>query len=119
MSLSFQVDINTKSSKLSVWIRERSAAENWSVEFTRTSYDNLTNSLKVAVPWKRISRKQSAKWQHLSWLKASAMDIESLQNILLKVCYVPATSAGLNRLLFFAAAINSTNEANKEGSMCH
>jgi hypothetical protein len=28
------------------------------------------------------------------------LDIESLQNKLLKVCYVPATSAGLNSLLF-------------------
>jgi hypothetical protein len=27
------------------------------------------------------------------------------------------TSAGLLRLLFFAVAINSTNEANKAGSM--
>ncbi len=45
------------------------------------------------------------------------IDIESLQNRLLKVCYVPASSAHLNRLLFFAAAINSTNEANKVGSM--
>jgi hypothetical protein len=47
-------------------------------------------------------------------------DIESLQNRLLKVCYVPATSAGLNRLFFsfFAAAINSANEANKAGSTC-
>ena len=45
------------------------------------------------------------------------IDIESLQNRLLKVCYVPATSAGLPKdklLLFFvAAAIDSTNEANK------
>jgi hypothetical protein len=23
--------------------------------------------------WKRISRKQSTRWQHLSWLKASAL----------------------------------------------
>jgi hypothetical protein len=46
------------------------------------------------------------------------IDIESLQNRLLKVCYVPATSTGLNRHLlfsFFAAAVNSTNEANKAG----
>jgi hypothetical protein len=28
------------------------------------------------------------------------IDIESLQNRLLKVCYVPATNAGLPRLLF-------------------
>jgi hypothetical protein len=30
----------------------------------------------------------------------NVIDIESLQNRLLKVCYVPATSAGLSRLLF-------------------
>ncbi len=47
-----------------------------------------------------------------------SIDIESLQNRLLKVCYVPATSASLNRLLF-AVAINSTNEANKAGGMHH
>jgi hypothetical protein len=51
------------------------------------------------------------------------IDIES-QNRLLKVCYVPATSASLPRrllllLLFLAAAINSTNEANKAGSTRH
>ncbi len=47
------------------------------------------------------------------------IDIKSLQNRLLKVCYVPPTSASLNRLLFFffAVAINSTNEANKAGGM--
>jgi hypothetical protein len=44
-----------------------------------------------------------------------AIDIESLQNRLLKVCYVHVTSAGLPRLLFFAPAIQSTNEANKAG----
>jgi hypothetical protein len=51
------------------------------------------------------------------------IDIESIQNRLLEVCYVPATRASLPRLLFFsffvAATINSTNEANKAGSMCH
>jgi hypothetical protein len=31
----------------------------------------------------------------------SNIDIKSLQNRLLKVCYVPATSAGLSRLSFF------------------
>jgi hypothetical protein len=37
------------------------------------------------------------------------------QNRLLKVCYVPATSAVLIAFFssFFAVAINSTNEANK------
>jgi len=45
---------------------------------------------------------------------------------LLKVCYVPATSPGLPSVSFFfsflffvAAAFNSTNEANKAGSMRH
>ncbi len=45
------------------------------------------------------------------------IDIKSLKNRLLKV-YVPTTSTGLPRLLFFAAAINSTNEAKKAGSTC-
>ncbi len=45
-------------------------------------------------------------------------DIESLQNRLLNVFYVPTTRAGLPRL-FYAAAINSTNEANKAGGMRH
>ncbi len=55
------------------------------------------------------------KWQCLT-----NIDIES-QNRFLKVCYVPTTSAGLPRqlllLLFFAAVINSTNEANKAVDM--
>ncbi len=37
------------------------------------------------------------------------------KNRLLKFCYVPATNAAQNRLLFFAAAVYSTNEANKAG----
>ncbi len=49
------------------------------------------------------------------------IDIGSLQNRLLKVCCVPATSTSLPRVSFFfsfpfffvAAAIDSTNEANK------
>ncbi len=45
------------------------------------------------------------------------IDIESLQNRLLKVCFVPATRAGLPRVSFFfffvAVVIYSTNEANK------
>jgi hypothetical protein len=41
--------------------------------------------------------------EHLMILFKSilAIDIESLQNRLLKVCYVFATSASLNKLLFF------------------
>ncbi len=44
------------------------------------------------------------------------MDIESLQSRLRKVFYVPPTRAGIPRLLFYAAAINISNEANKAGS---
>jgi hypothetical protein len=42
-------------------------------------------------------------------------------NRLLKVCYVPATSAVLVAFFsyFFAAAINSTNEANKAAGTRH
>jgi hypothetical protein len=42
------------------------------------------------------------------FLSLFTIDIQSLQNILLNVCYVAATSTGLGRLLFFfAAAINT------------
>jgi hypothetical protein len=54
----------------------------------------------------------------LKWYWVMIIDIKSLQNRLLKFCYVPSTSGGLKRL-FFAAAVNSTNEANKAGSMHH
>jgi hypothetical protein len=33
--------------------------------------------------------------------RVETIDIKSFQNRLLKVCYVPATSASINRLLFF------------------
>ncbi len=56
-------------------------------------------------------------------LPVGGIDIESLQNGLLKVCYVPTTSANLPRVSFFfsflffvAAVINSNNKANKAGS---
>jgi len=38
-------------------------------------YDLSYNALDQ---WKRINRKQSARWQHLSWLKASAFLYEIL-----------------------------------------
>ncbi len=43
-----------------------------------------------------------------------AIDIERRQNRLLKFCYVPATSAAHNRLLFFAAAVYSTNKQTRQ-----
>ncbi len=52
---------------------------------------------------------------------ADIVIVKALQNRLLKVCYVPATSASLPRLLFilfFCCGIDSTNEANKSGSTC-
>jgi len=42
------------------------------------------------------------------------IDIESLQNRLLKVCYVPTASDSLPRTLFLLLTINITNEA-KQG----
>jgi hypothetical protein len=56
-----------------------------------------------------------------TWL-VNTIYIESLQNRLLKVCYVPATSANLPRVNFFfsffvAAAIDSTNEQGNLSSL--
>jgi len=45
------------------------------------------------------------------------IDIERTYR-LLKVCYVPATSAASSKA-FFAVANNSTNETNKVGGMRH
>ncbi len=58
-----------------------------------TDLDQLVTSLfivKATLPhpqqWKRINHKQSARWQYLSWLKASAFF--SLQKIVSRVkCY--------------------------------
>jgi hypothetical protein len=46
------------------------------------------------------------------------IDIESLQDRLLKVCYVMLQALVLQGF-FFAVAINSTNEANKTSGMYH
>ncbi len=56
---------------------------------------------------------------HFPWPPwVSHIDIESLQNRLLKLCNVPATSAVFQGFffLFYAVVINSTNEANKAGN---
>ncbi len=45
-----------------------------------------------------------------------SINIERHKNILLKFCYVHATSAAHNRLLFFGAPVYSTNEASNAGS---
>jgi hypothetical protein len=56
----------------------------------------------------------------MSFLSVADIDIE-IKNRLLKVCYVPTTSTTFLALFsfFLAVAINSTNEANKAGGMCH
>jgi hypothetical protein len=50
------------------------------------------------------------------WTSENTLDIER-KNRLLKVCYVPATSAAFLAFFsfFLAVVINSTNEANKAG----
>jgi len=49
--------------------------------------------------------------------KVDKFQLRRLQNRLLKVCYVPATSAGLPRVSFFFSFLffNTTNEGNKAG----
>jgi hypothetical protein len=56
--------------------------------------------------------------QHTTIIKI--IDIER-KNRLLKVCYVPATSATFLAFFsfFLAVAINRTNDANKAGSTRH
>jgi len=54
----------------------------------------------------------------------TCIDIESLQNRLLKVCYVPATRTGLPRVSFFFSFLFLllwllTVQTNKAGSTCH
>ncbi len=49
---------------------------------------------------RKIEIKISLNYQLTQSLIQSTINIKSLQNRLLKVCYVPATSAGRNRLLF-------------------
>jgi len=49
--------------------------------------------------------------------KYCGIDIER-KNRVLKVCYVPTTSATF-LAFFLVVPINNTNETNKAGSMCH
>ncbi len=69
-----------------------------------------------------FSPKKTIFRKHISFdslsLSISAIDIESLQNRLFKVCYVPATTP-IFQGIFFAAAMNSFNKANKAGGVCH
>ncbi len=65
-------------------------------------------------------------WPHLKPHSVESIDIKSLQNRLLKICCLAATSASLPRVSFFfsflffvAVAIYSTNKANKAGGMRH
>jgi hypothetical protein len=76
--------------------------------------DRPEPSPSVKLPWYNYLRRR------MPWGMGCIIDIESLQNRLFKVCYVPATRASLPRVSFFfsflffvAAAIDSSNEANK------
>ncbi len=71
------------------------------------------------IVWKCSSSEIHLEDQNHRHHSVVLIDIKSLQNRLLKVGYVPATSAGLSRLLFFAAAINSSIEANKADGTRH
>ncbi len=58
--------------------------------FCKTSYLN-----------EEVNRTEPSPSVSVICISAWTIDIESLQNRLLKVCYVPATSAGLLRVSFF------------------
>jgi hypothetical protein len=62
------------------WVRPRAIhGKAWSAELSMEQRVFITLSLitegttETIVQWKRISRKQSARWQHISQLKASAL----------------------------------------------
>jgi hypothetical protein len=69
-------------------------------------------SISHLLQWKpeyleKLHFRQSKEQTTLAWPNSStysvySIDIKSHQNRLLKVCYVPASSASLNRLLFFS-----------------
>jgi hypothetical protein len=66
----------------------------------------------------KLNAKLRAKIANLNapLYKVVSIDTESLQNRLLKVCYVTLL-APVFRCYFFAVAINNTNEANKAVGM--
>jgi hypothetical protein len=62
-----------------------------------------------------VNKQKLSSLVSYNWVEI--INIESLQNRLLKVCYVPAIGASLIGF-FFAVAINSIHEAKKAGSTC-
>jgi hypothetical protein len=81
----------------------------WAVG-TSIEYFKENKNKMVALGWYATDEEESCNHRY-----------RKTKNRLLKVCYVPATSARLPRVLFFFfdVAINSTNEANKAAGMCH
>jgi len=61
----------------------------------------ITVLIKVHSFKQKMSLGKERKILGIKWRNGRAIDIESLQNTLLKVCCVPATSAGLPRVSFF------------------
>jgi hypothetical protein len=57
--------------------------------------------LKNGLAYCEIALRNRTCKQALRLVYDAGIDIEKLQNRLLKVCYVPATSASFNRRLFF------------------
>jgi hypothetical protein len=82
---------------------------------TLSNATNRNDSICVALP--KVAKASIV-------VTVTCIDIESLQNRLLKVCYVPATSTGLPRVSFFFSFLFLllwllTVQANKAGSTCH
>jgi len=64
--------------------------------------ENLApNSWTFSIFVVNAETKQDVRWVCWTSKLDLSIDMESLQNRLLKVCYVPATSAGLPRVSFF------------------
>ncbi len=85
-----------------------------SSRFTTKAPSWLINSWRH---WRDATKAINSHCFYFSMENGTAHRYRKTKNRLLKVCYVPATSASLPRL--FYAAINNTNEANKAGGTCH
>jgi hypothetical protein len=76
----------------------------------------ILKQLSKFYPWVSMFR----LWSYVVFALAEAtIDIESLQNRLLKFCYVPTTSAGLNRLLFLLQTLTVLMKQTRQAVRVH
>ncbi len=88
---------------LPLWLQHRHHIKiDWLTYFVCLVSGCCKNTLwRDSTSGRHITKLEQSIFRIYLWTTACLIDVKSLQNGLLKVCYVPATSASLNRLLFF------------------